>query len=185
LFDKAAVPALPGAPFRQQERPFEDEIADAILAIHVSHFALKEPDRTQSALAHMQQVIDLSRENWKAIQAETDDDHEWIPSSKQTGVIPGARVTAEMITGWHEFLNEAESLLTGKKLAPHWRFNAEHGINLRRVFEEPREFDLVLWAHGAAAVPYAEKGPVATSDVWMRLERMFGGQFIGFAFWFN
>jgi hypothetical protein len=130
-------------------------------------------------------VIELSRESWKAIQAETDDDHEWIPSDKQTGVIPGVRITAEMITGWHDFLNEAEKLLLGTKLIPHWRFNAEHGINLRRVFEQPREFDVIRWAHGAAAVPYTEEGPVATSQTWWRLEQLFRGQFIGFVFWFN
>ena len=56
---------------------------------------------------------------------------------------------------------------------------------LRRVFEEPKEFDVVLWAHGAAAMPYVEKGNVATSQTWTRLQQMFGGQFIGFAFWFN
>jgi hypothetical protein len=144
LFDNADAPALPQELLRQPDRPFEDEIADAIAAIHLSHFPLQEPQRMKSALAHLREVIDLSRENWKAIQAETDDDHEWIPSSRQTGVIPGVRVREEMITGWHDFLNEAEAVLGGTKLVPHWRFNAEHGINLRRVFEEPREFDLVL-----------------------------------------
>jgi len=139
----------------------------------------------KAAHRHLEQVIQLSRESWKAIQAETDDDREWIPGRMQAGVIPGVRVTAEMIDGWHEFLNEAESILAGKKLVPHWRMNQEHGINLRRVYYEPREFDLVFWAHGAAAVPYAEKGPVATGQTWQRLERIFGGQFIGFAFWFN
>jgi hypothetical protein len=185
LFDNADAPALPEGLLRQQDRRFEDEIADAIAAIHLSHFPLKSPERMKSALSHLQQVIELSRENWKAIQEETDDDHEWIPSSRQTGVIPGVRVREEMIAGWHDFLSEAQAVLAGKKLAPHWRFNAEHGINLRRVFEEPREFDLVLWAHGAAAAPYAERGPVTTGDTWRRLQQMFGGQFIGFAFWFN
>ena len=90
-----------------------------------------------------------------------------------------------MIGGWHDFLNEAEQILSGKKLVPHWRMNPEHGINLRRVFHEPREFDLVFWAHGAAAVPYVETGSVATGQTWQRLQQSFRGQFIGFAFWFN
>jgi hypothetical protein len=185
LFDDADAPALPEGLLRDRERRFDDDIADAIAAIHLSHFPLKSPERMKSALGHLQKVIELSRENWKAIQAETDDDHEWVPSSRQTGVIPGVRVQQPMIAGWHDFLNEAEAVLAGKKLVPHWRFNAEHGINLRRVFEEPREFDLVLWAHGAAAARYAERGPVTTGDTWRRLQQMFGGQFIGFAFWFN
>jgi hypothetical protein len=187
LFDKPDVPALPKDIFvgRDPNNPWMDEIADAIAGIHLSRFPLKEPERMKAALAHLESVIDHSRQSWKAIQAETDDDREWIPNSKQTGIIPNVRVTAEMIAGWHEFLDEAEKMLAGKKLIPHWRFNAQHGINLRRVFLEPREFDVVLWAHGAAAVPYAEEGPVVRGETWNRMESIFGGQFIGFAFWFN
>src|SRR5262249_3716356 len=108
-----------------------------------------------------------------------------IPGSTQTGVIPGVRVTAEVVAGWQEFLNEAEGLISGKKLVPHWRFRADYGINLRRVFEEPRGFDLVLWAHGAAAAPYAERGEVTSRQTGQRLQQVFRGQFIGFAIWFN
>ena len=183
IFAKAQSPALPEALLKHDMNM--DEIADAIAAIHLAHYPLKEPARMKSALAHLQQVVQCSRENWKAIQAETDDDREWIPSSTQTGVIRGVRIAPEMIAGWQDFLNEADRLLAGKKLAPHWRFNAQHGINLRRVFEEPREFDLVLWAHGAAAVPYTEEGEVSDPQTWMRLQQVFQGQFIGFAFWFN
>ena len=187
LFDKPDVPAMPRELFVGQEGNdrWMNDIADAIAAIHLSRFPLKEPERMKASLAHLESVIDHSRQSWKAIQAETDDDREWIPSSKQAGVIPGVRVSEEMIAGWHEFLNEGEKMLSGKKLIPHWRFNAEHGINLRRVFLEPREFDVVLWAHGSAAVPYAERGSVATNESWNRMESIFGGQFIGFAFWFN
>ena len=187
LFDNPDVPALPKDVFsgRDPNNPWMDEIADAIAGIHLARFPLKEPERMKSALTHLESVIDHSRQSWKAIQAETDDDREWIPNSKQTGIIPNVRVTAEMIAGWHEFLDEAEQMLSGKKLIPHWRFNAQHGINLRRVFLEPREFDVVMWAHGSAAVPYAEQGPVARGETWNRMEAIFGGQFIGFAFWFN
>jgi hypothetical protein len=185
LFDKPVAPALPPALLKEQDRPFEDQIADAILAIHVAHFEVKEPERMKSALEHLRQVVRLSRQSWQAIGAETDDDHEWIPGKGQTGVIPGVRITAEMIDGWHKFLSEADELLAGKKLVPHWRLNAEHGINLRRVFEEPREFDVVRWAHGAAAVPYTERGPVTSREVWGQLQQTFRGQFIGFALWFN
>ena len=62
-----------------------------------------------------------------------------------------------MIAGWQDFLNEADSLLRGKKLTPHWRFNSRRGINLRRVFDEPRDFDLVLWVHGAATAPFTPR----------------------------
>jgi hypothetical protein len=183
VFDNPDVPEFP-AELKRNGR-WEDSIADAIAGIHLASFPLKEPARMKAAHQHLAEVIRLSRESWKAIEAETDNDLEWVPNSKQASVIPNVRVTAEMIAGWHEFLAEAEALLQGKKLIPHWRFKPEFGVNLKRVFLEPREFDLVLWAHGAAAVPYTEQGPVTTRETWQRLERMFGGQFIGFAFWFN
>ena len=93
LFAKADAPLLPEAILRQADRPFEEEIADAIAAIHLAHFRLKEPQRMKSAMVHLQQVIKCSRGGaWQAIEAEGDDDQEWIPSSKQAGVIPGVRI---------------------------------------------------------------------------------------------
>lgn len=133
---------------------------------------------------HLKQTIELSRESWLAIEAETDDDREWIPNPNQTnpfaGVLP---VDAERIAAWHEVLIEAEAILDGEKLIPHWRF--EQGVNLRRIFEEPRPFDLVLWITGLAALPYLEDGPVTTPDDWDRLTRAFEGNFGLFAIWVN
>lgn len=191
LFAKPASPAIPKElalqpnvpPSVQLQFPFLHP--DFIAAIHLIRFEVKEPQRLQAAWEHLREVIRLSRESWKAIQAENDNDQEWLPNSKQTGVIPNVRVTMPMIASWHEFLDEADQLLQGKKLVPHWRLNQHVGINLRRVFEQPREFDLVLWFHGAAAVPYIESGPVSGPGTWQRLQQVFAGQFLGFAFWFN
>jgi len=100
--------------------------------------------------------------------------------------VPGVRVTEDMVKGWEEFLVEAERLLDGKTLVPFWRGSDKGiGINLRRVFTEPTAFDLVLWVQGTAATPYLEKGPVTRPEVWQRLQRLFRGEFIGFALWFN
>ncbi len=185
LFDRPDVPALPVEILRDERHDWEHDIADAIAAIHLAAFPLKQPSKLKTAHEHLTEVIRLSRESWKAIQAETDNDHEWVPNSKQECVIPNVRVSAEMITGWHDFLNEAESLLAGKKLIPHWRLKPAVGLNLRKIFHEPGDFDLVLWAHGAAAVPYAEAGEIVTSETFWRFERMFRGNFVGFAIWFN
>ena len=129
-------------------------------------------------------MVALSRESWKFILAETDDDHEWIPNPRQTGVL-GVPVRQEMVDGWLEFLDATEALLAGKRLLPFWRGDPSRGVNLRRVFTEPRPFDLVLWVQGTAATPYLEKGPLTKPEVWRRLQRVFGGEFIGFALWFN
>ena len=46
-------------------------------------------------------------------------------------------------------------------------------------------FDLVLWVQGSAATPYLEKGEFTRHEVWDRLLRVFEGEFVGFALWFN
>ena len=130
-------------------------------------------------------MIGQSRRMWTAIAAEVDDDHEWIPSPKQTGVIPNVMITAEMVAGWQDFLNEAEALLAGTKLIPFWRTSDDRGVNLRRVFTEARRFDLVLWIQGTGATPFLERGTLTKEETWQRFERIFRGEFIGFAIWFN
>ncbi len=161
------------------------DIADLIAFIHLINLPCKEPKRMQAALDHLNEVVAQSRLTWKAIEAESDDDREWIPGPKQTGVIPNVRVSREMIDGWHEFLDEAEAILAGKKLVPHWRIGDGRSINLHRVFTEPKRFDLVLWIQGTDAEPYLERGKATSPDMWRRLQRTFQGQFIGFAIWFN
>lgn len=165
---------------------FIGPILDEVALYHLIRFPVKEPERLESALRHLQIMIEQSRLTWKAIQAEEDNNREWIPGPRQSGVIPGIRVTRQMVDAWHEFLDEAEALLAGEKLIPFWRNNSEDvGVNLRRAFTEPREFDAILWAHGSAAVPYLEEGDLTSADTWQRLQNVFGGQFIGFAVWFN
>ena len=53
-------------------------------------------------------------------------------------------------------LDDAEAVLEGRKLVPYWRFTK--GINLKRVFTEPKPFDLVLWLAGPGVRPYLEAG---------------------------
>lgn len=191
LFDAAAgeIFANPESPAIPKDlivnRDWTGDIVDAIAAVHLMKFPVKEAKRGAAALDHLQAVIDLSRQTWKAYQVETDDDHEWVPNPKQTGVVPGVRVTQEMVDGWHDFLSEGEAILQGKKLVPHWRMRDGVGVNVQQVFREPREFDLVMWVHGAAALPYVKEGECTSPDTWNRFQRVFRGEFIGFAIWFN
>ena len=159
-------------------------IADIIAFVHLTRMPVKEPERMKAALKHLERMLALSRESWKFILAETDDDHEWLPNPKQKGVL-GIPLRQEMVDSWLEFVGEAEALLAGKRLAPFWRGKEKRGINLRRVFTEPRTFDLVLWVQGTAATPYLEQGALTKPEVWERLWRVFGGEFVGFAIWFN
>lgn len=163
-----------------------NSIADAIAFVHLIQLPVSDAEKLKSSHAHLLEVIAQSRLSWAAIAAETDDDREWIPSAKQESVaIPGARVSGRMVEGWHEALDEAELILQGKKLIPYWRPGDNRDLNLKRVFFEPREFDLVLWVQGSAAVPYLEDGPSTSAEKWRQLQRLFGGQLGLFAIWFN
>jgi uncharacterized protein (TIGR03000 family) len=174
---------LPGAP-----GGFFDvggiDIVDLIAFIHLVRLPVKEAERMKTALSHLEQVMALSKESWKYILAETDDDHEWIPNPRQRGAL-GIRVSQQMVDSWQEFVEEMEALLAGKRLIPLWRGREQRGINLRRVFLEPRPLDLVLWVQGTAATPYLEDGILTKPTVWNQLQRVFGGNFVGFAIWFN
>lgn len=161
------------------------DVADAIAFVHLIRFKLKEPKRMTSALAHLEAMVQQSKLVWKFVEAETDNDHEWIPSATQTGVIPGIRMSPERIAAWKKFLDEFETILKGKKLVPHWRVKDGRGINLRKVFTEPRPFDLVLWIQGSDAKPYLERGPLTKPEFWFELNRAFRGNFVGFAIWLN
>jgi hypothetical protein len=186
IFPKAGLPYAVLNEYRPTQNEYFDPapIADVIAFIHLAHWPVTEPERMKSALSHLEAVVDLSRENWKYILAESDDEAEWIPGPKQkNGVLPAAIITQQTVDGWMVFLGEFEALLKGEKLIPHWRL--AKGINLRRVFTEPRLFDPILWAQGSAALPYVEDGPMTNAETWTRIMRMFEGNFLGYAIWFN
>ncbi|WP_299469546.1 hypothetical protein [uncultured Gimesia sp.] len=164
-------------------------ISDILAFIHLWRFELKEPARMQAALAHLEDMQFHAKSMWKYYQAETDDENEWIPNPKQTGVLQ-IEVTQEMLDTWLAVLDETGLVLQGKKLIPFWRGKpGAQGVNLRRVFTEPRMIDPFLWVQGTAAAPYLEKGPItdfASPEMLGRINGTFGGvRFFTMAFWFN
>jgi hypothetical protein len=174
-FQEALAP--PGQGFISSETA----IADLISFLHV-RWPVVEPQRLIAVREHLKQVTALSRQDFAAILAETDNDREWIPNPKQTGAT-GSPVTADQIQAWHAALDTFDDLLDGTLLLPHWRL--KQGINLRRVFEEPQPFDLILWITGPAALPYVENGQVLTSREWRDITSAFEGSFGSYAIWFN
>ncbi|MEX0794230.1 MAG: hypothetical protein WD045_13935 [Pirellulaceae bacterium] len=176
---------VPDATFRFDTR----QISDLIAAIHLLRFPIHEPNRMENALEHFEAMLAQSKIMWKHYQAETDDNREWIPNPKQTGVL-GVPVTQKMLDTWLETVTAAEEVLKGEKLVPFWRGKprGDYGLNLRKVFTEPQELDLILWVQGTAAAPYLEDGkvtPLASPEHLQRINRDFGMSFFGFAVWFN
>ncbi|NNJ26328.1 hypothetical protein [Alienimonas chondri] len=163
-------------------------ISDVISAVHHVNFPVRDPQRMKNARQRLLGMIGHSRAMWELILAETDDEREWIPGPTQTSST-GVTMSEDRVAGWMEFLEEAEALLNGEKLVPFWRTlpdeDGPRGVNLKRVFEEPRRFDLVEWIQGPGAEPYLEPGEVTDGDTWNRLQRLFNGNFFGFAVLIN
>ncbi len=170
------------------------QLADLVTFIHFwLRLPVKEPARMKKALTHLEGMVRNGKAMWKYILAETDDDEEWIPNPKQTGVL-GVKVTEEMVKNWRATLDEVERILQGKRLLPFWRGKeadrATRGVNLRKAFTDPpKHLDLIRWIQGSAATAYLEKGTItklAERRTLAELNRAFGGfNFFGFAVWFN
>lgn len=185
FFEKADSP-FPFLASPSGDSNFIISVADGITFVHLLNFPLADADRMPVALEHFRRTIDLSRRSWACIEAEADDDYEWIPNPDQRSVIPGWTVTSEQIEAWHEFLAEAESVMAGDSLIPFWRdLPDDQGLNFVKIFQEPRPLDAVLWLQGTGAVPYLEQGRVVPREVWERLNGAFEGNFFGWAAWFN
>ncbi len=187
FFEKPKTPF----PFLQRGKDasvmdMDREPISALLAfIHLLDFPVREPARMAAALDHFSRVPAFGRESWRRILAETDDDHEWIPSPRQHGVLP-AEVTQERIDAWMNVLNETDAILAGKKLVPFWREGVgARGLNVRRVFTEPKGLDLMLWIQGTGAAPYLEEGTMTDERVWHNFQRAFSGVALGFSLYFN
>jgi len=160
------------------------EWADMIAAIHDMRLELTDSDGLKKAVTEFRSAIACSRLCWKRVLAETDDDHEWLPSPQQTGP-RGSKVTQEQIDGWTTVLAEIDAILTGKKLLPHWRIINGMGINVAKLVQSPPKLDLILIIQGSALAPYIEGGDVSSQTRWRTLIAPFGPGFANFALWSN
>lgn len=158
-------------------------IADAIAVIHTADFPVIDATRLRGVLARMQAVTALSRQNWEAILAETDDNRELVPSPSQTSLVPDLEVTEEVVAAWMETLDRVDEILAGELLLPHWRFS--QGFDLRAYFETATETDLVMLFTGQGALPFLRDGPIADAESFAAGNAVFGDNWPNFAIWFN
>jgi hypothetical protein len=161
----------------------DNAIADALAAIHHLNWPVTDADRLKRVLARFKAITDLSRRNWEAILAETDDNRELLPSPKQTGITPDAKITDAQVKAWMATLDTADLILDGKLLLPHWRF--QKGFDLKAYFETAKKTDLVMLITGYDALPFLKDGPIASAESFAEANAVFGDALIGYAFWFN
>lgn len=185
LESSAAMHALWGEslPSNAMDMMFGRQVDRAAMVL----FALsKTPDKAlaQDAYDHLLAMIQENRRFWSMVALETDNTGEWIPNEAQSSGLgifmpPG---TAER---WQAVLADAEMVLTGKALLPHWRFGAEAGINVKKMFEDPPAVDLATWIQGEGLLPYAEKGPVMSAASWRDFTSLVQGDSMLFAVFLN
>lgn len=161
-----------------------DGLADLIALIHLMDWPVADRDRLQAIPRRFSAVVQLNGETWRSVRAETDDDREWLPAPAQkNGVMTGFQVTEERLAAWMRALAEIDDVLQGRKLMPHWRF--QKGVNLKRAFDTADRFDLVLWVTGQGVLPFLEDGPIADGEALAAADRIFEGDLLTYALWFN
>lgn len=161
------------------------DVSDLIAFVHLIRFPVDEPERMAKAREHWLRAIGHSRIMWTHALVETDNDREWLPNPNQDAAMGGMRMTEARVKLWHDLLADTEAALNGKKLVRFWRGDGVRGINLKRVFEEPREFDLILWIQGSAARGYLEEGELTRDFLWRDFEDAFGDQPFRYIFYVN
>ena len=146
-------------------------------ALTIVFKALEGPldaDRTRAAHAHFRAMIADNRVFWTRVAAETDDDREWIPAAGQTSALP-LTFPDGIAESWQAVLADAEAVLAGDLLLPHWRLGDGAGVNLARLLQDPPDFDLIGLLQGYSLAPYAERGPVIDGAALRRFDEMTGG----------
>lgn len=158
-------------------------LADAVAFVHLLNGPVVEPERRLRVRQRLLQVVALSRQNLAAIEAERDNDAELLPNSRQVAADGTTRLSEGSFTAWRAVLTNAEQVLNGQLLVPHWRFR--QGVDVRRLLDEGRDFDPILIATGQGVVPYLRAGPVLKQSQAMELASRLGTRPWLTLFWFN
>jgi len=172
-----------------------DNEVDSVAAFLLVLRGKPDKARTRKAHSHFLQMVASNKDFWNRLSKETDDDREWIPNPEQTSSF-GVQVTQEMADGWQTVLADVEDVLEGRKLIPYWRTARNtrersagpvtpRGLNMKSIFMDPPETDIVHLLHGGVLAPYMEEGEIANMRSWREFGRMTGNQTSLFALWFN
>jgi hypothetical protein len=153
--------------------------------------AITDPARLDHFRRHLLKVCELNEETWKFIRLEKDNDREWLPNSRQTGVLQ-VPVTDEMIDNWLKMIKEFEGLLNGTKVIPKWLVQfvsprSPRGVNLRTFLEDPPEVvDMHRLNKQGIRDKYLDDKPDIDVQVVVGFFMMFQNTFsVGYAIWFN
>jgi len=153
-------------------------LVEGIDAAYVILTALnQQPDapRAIAARDHFLAMITQNRTFWTRVAAETDNDREWLPSDRQQSAL-GIDIPQGTGQVWQSVLADAERILNGDLLVPHWRLDSAAGIDVGKMFTDPAPIDLAGWIQGTDALPYMRKGPLATAESWGMFSQLMQGE---------
>ncbi|MCE1229895.1 MAG: hypothetical protein LWX11_10470, partial [Firmicutes bacterium] len=148
---------------------------------------LADPKALGRFRQHLLAMGQQSRLSWQRIQAETDDDREWLPSPRQTGVL-GVPVSRDMIEAWLDMIGELEKLLEGRTVISlkSQGDEVQRGFDLKKFLEHPPSaVNLDRWFRKGPDAAYFRTAPAADSRKLNRALQVFAGNFMGMALWFN
>ena len=151
-----------------------DRYVDLVTILVDSLQQRPDPALTAAVRDHLLAMVADNRTFWRRVATEQDNASEWIPSKRQTSVLP-IDFPAETGTRWLAVLSDAESLLNGDLLIPHWRLGPDAGINLARLMADPPELDILGIIQGHTLLPYMEQGRRIGTDSLRRFEALAGG----------
>jgi hypothetical protein len=181
----AALDALQGTtpPSNALDMLFGRQVDRVAIILHAMASA-PDPAAATRAHEHLLSMIRDNRRFWSLVEAETDNASEWVPNERQ---VSGLGIIMPPGTGerWQAVLADAEGVLTGTLLVPHWRLGVEAGIDVSLMFKNPPALDLVAMVQGEGFLPFARKGPVVSSQSWRDFERLVSGDAMLFAVFLN
>jgi len=144
-----------------------------------------EPKALARMRKHLVAMCALSRITWDRALAEQDDDREWLPSPTQQGVL-GVPVRREMINAWLTMVGDLEGVLEGRLLLPNWGEDRTLGFDLKAFLEHPpASISLERALKQGPEVRFLRKGKQVDTQKLNQAQRVFGGEFMGMAIWFN
>lgn len=152
----------------------------------ILHALSRKPDPALGLATrdHLLAMITENRRFWAMVNVETDNDAEWVPNDRQVSGL-GLQMPPGTGDRWQAVLADAERILKGELLVPHWRLGVEAGIDMARVFADPPAIDLVAMVQGEGFLPYARKGPLADAQSWRDFEALVWGDALLFAVFLN
>ncbi|MGB8812393.1 MAG: hypothetical protein WCC57_04345 [Paracoccaceae bacterium] len=160
------------------------DAVDMIATILATLNQTPDAARALSAHAHFLAMIADNRTFWARVASESDNDHEWLPNDAQQSAL-GITVPQGTAAVWLAVLSDAEKLLNGQVLAPYWRLGDGAGVNVGRLFTDPKPIDVAGWIQGADALPYLEKGPLVSAANWWAFEQLMSGEAMLFTLFLN